>query len=152
MPRLLLTVSSCALVLFLGGCADDQRPPALTKAAESEDGVRFQLVGNRLTVSVPSRPGRYSRGLLVSRRLAFGCGRRDQLPATTPQPRAAGRFPPGQRRVTVALAGTDPRFFDEVAYCGVEAKDDVPGYGEAFGYFVSPRTIMKATSERLRRR
>jgi len=141
----------CALPLV--SCAPDKPPPSVpTKTATSDNGVRFQLAGTRLTVTVPPDASRTARSLMRARALDFFCGKRGQLAPFFPVPNARARFPRGSREVTVALvgtelAGTDDRFFREAAFCGVEGSRV-----EAFGYFVPIEEIIRAMDESSRSR
>ena len=125
----------CALLL---SCARTEPPPSVpAKTATSENGVRFQLAGTRLTVSVPPDAPRTAQSLTRARALDFFCGNRGQIAPFSPVPNSRARFPRGSREVTVALAGADDRFFREAAFCGVEGSRV-----EAFGYFVPVEEII----------
>lgn len=132
------TATALACALVLGGCADGERPPpAPTKTATSENGVRFRFIGNRLTVTVPPDASPTARSFLRARAVDFFCGKRGQLAPYAPVPNARVRFPQGRREVTVALRGTDDRFFAEAAFCGMEHPR-----GEVFGYFIPIEEIL----------
>lgn len=147
-------MAAAALCAFpLVSCARDKPPPSVpTKTATSDNGVRFQLAGTQLTVTVPSGASRTAQSLIRARALDFFCGQRGQLAPFAPVPNRRARFPRGSREVTVALAGTqlagtDDRFFREAAFCGVEGSQV-----EAFGYFVPIEEIIRAPDESLERR
>jgi len=140
-PRLSCVAVAVVCALPLVSCARGE-PPSSTKTATSDNGVRFQLAGTRLTVTVPPDAPRTTKSLTRARALDFFCGKRGQLAPFFPVPNARARFPRGSGEVTVALAGTDDGFFHEAAFCGVEGSRV-----EAFGYFVPVEEIIRATDE-----
>lgn len=132
-----LVAAGCVLALLTSCAGRDDPPPVPTKRAESDNGVRFELAGSRLTVTVPPDASPIAQRLLRARALDFFCGKRGQDVPFAPVPNARARFPRERREVMVSLVGTDDRFFREAAFCGVEGSSV-----EAFGYFFPDEEII----------
>ncbi len=94
-----------------------------------ETEANFELEGRSLTVTLGADAAPESE-LLLDRDLRFFCGTEDELGPYGASAQAEGRFPPGEREVTVTLSA-DPG--PDVFFCGVEAKD---GSAEAFSFEV----------------
>lgn len=96
---------------------------------QQDTDAEFRLDGRRLTVRIGPDAAPETE-LLLNRELTFLCGTEDELGPSGASALAEGRFPPGEREVTVTLSA-DPG--PAVFFCGVEAKD---GSTEIFSFDV----------------
>lgn len=140
------------ILTFLCGCGtktDSIAQPTTTKresvrlARDKTANVTFRLKGDTLRVVIEPRPGP-SIHEFDGQRLRMFCGRPHEYQPFGASATATVHVPRSTRDVMVRLSRDLKR---DVGFCGVEGDD----WGEAFGYFLPLRELLRRTGESQRR-